>query len=206
MPLFRVQSQSLRTREIPRGEEGERRFKNEAISEGEGVAFRGVFPEALGNIGELLKSNSCSIEQAVSYFQRSFIYRRLNVFWNNTNLSSEAHVPTPRYGQYLTHAHSHITRLVAVMDSFYPYWGSSGLWVCSCVRFWPYRNFVPRVRVLPLSSGTRVTRTLGTRLAIPRSWYVYLSAYIGVQCFFFTSYAIVYNNNKIIIIYLFIYL
>ena len=25
-----------------------------------GVVFRGVFPEALGKIGELLKSNSCS--------------------------------------------------------------------------------------------------------------------------------------------------
>ena len=41
---------------------------------GVGVAFRGVFPEALGKIGELLKSNSCSVEQAVSYFRRSFIY------------------------------------------------------------------------------------------------------------------------------------
>ena len=82
MPLFRVQSQSLGAREIPRGGEGreERRFKNKAIPEGVGVAFRGVFPEALGKIGELLKSNSCSVEQAVSYFRRSFIYGRLNVF------------------------------------------------------------------------------------------------------------------------------
>ena len=30
-----------------------------------------------------------------------------------------AHVPTPRYGQYLTHAHNHITRLVAAMDSYF---------------------------------------------------------------------------------------
>ena len=59
---------------------GGRRFKNEAITEGVRVAFRGVFPEALGKIGELLKSNSCSVEQAVSYFRRSFIYGRLNVF------------------------------------------------------------------------------------------------------------------------------
>ena len=28
-----------------------------------------------------------------------------------------AHLPTPRYGQYLTHAHNHITRVVAAMDS-----------------------------------------------------------------------------------------
>ena len=57
------------------------------------MAFRGVFPEALGKIGELLKSNSCSVEQAVSYFRRSFIYGLLNVFLNNTNFSTEAHVP-----------------------------------------------------------------------------------------------------------------
>ena len=56
MPLFRVQSQSLRAREIPRGGSGGgggEQFKNEAISEGVGVAFRGVFPEALCKIGEL---------------------------------------------------------------------------------------------------------------------------------------------------------
>ena len=35
-------------------------------------------------------------------------------FANNTNLSTEAHIPTPQYGQYLTHAHKHITPL---MDS-----------------------------------------------------------------------------------------
>ena len=50
-------------------QKGGRRFKNEAISEEVGVAFRGVFPEALGKIGELLKSDSCSVEQAVSYFR-----------------------------------------------------------------------------------------------------------------------------------------
>ena len=71
----------------------QRSSKNEAISEGVGVAFRGVFPEALCKIGELLKSNSCSVEQAVSYFRRSFIYGLLNVFLNNTNFSTEAHVP-----------------------------------------------------------------------------------------------------------------
>ena len=82
MPLFRVQSQSLRARKISNGGRGGgRQFKNEAISEGVGAAFRGVFLEALGKIGELLKCNSCSFEQAVSSkFRRSFIYGRLNVF------------------------------------------------------------------------------------------------------------------------------
>ena len=44
------------------------------------MVFRGVFPEALGKIGELLKSNSSSVEQDVSYFRRTFIYGRLNEF------------------------------------------------------------------------------------------------------------------------------
>ena len=78
---------------ISEGSKGGRQLKNEAVFEGVGVAFRGVFPEALCKIGELLKSNSCSVVQAVSYFRRSFIYERLNVFWNNTNFSTEAHVP-----------------------------------------------------------------------------------------------------------------
>ena len=29
-----------------------------------------------------------------------------------TDLSTEAQVPTPQYGQYFTHAHSHITPVV----------------------------------------------------------------------------------------------
>ena len=53
MPLFRVQSQSLRARKIQTGGGGGRQFKNEAISEGVGAAFPGVFQEALGKIGEL---------------------------------------------------------------------------------------------------------------------------------------------------------
>ena len=45
MPLFRVQSQSLRAREIPRRGEGRggRQFKNEAISEGVGWLFEVFF-------------------------------------------------------------------------------------------------------------------------------------------------------------------
>ena len=36
---------------------------------------------------------------------------------DKTYLSTVAHVPTPRYGQYLTHAHNHITPVLAAMDS-----------------------------------------------------------------------------------------
>ena len=38
-------------------------------------------------------------------------------FASNTNLSTEAHIPTPQYGQYLTHADKHIFPVVAAMDS-----------------------------------------------------------------------------------------
>ena len=82
MPLFRVQSQGLRESEIPRGGEGRgggRAVKKRGNFRGGGSGFSRCFPVALGKIGELLKSNSCSVEQAVSYFRRSFIYRRLNV-------------------------------------------------------------------------------------------------------------------------------
>ena len=34
-----------------------------------------------------------------------------------TKLCTQAHVPTPRYGQYLTHAHNHIILAVVAMDS-----------------------------------------------------------------------------------------
>ena len=32
-----------------------------------------------------------------------------------TNFSTEEHLPTPRYGPYLTHAHNHITIVVAAL-------------------------------------------------------------------------------------------
>ena len=35
----------------------------------------------------------------------------------SSNISTEAHVPTPQYGHYLTHAHNHITPVVAAVDS-----------------------------------------------------------------------------------------
>ena len=41
----------------------------------------------------------------------------LLVIGSYSNFSTVAHVPTPRYGYYLTHAHSHITPAVAAMVS-----------------------------------------------------------------------------------------
>ena len=42
----------------------------------------------------------------------------------NTNFKTEAHVSTPRSVQYLTHAHNHITRAVAAMDSCFALTGA----------------------------------------------------------------------------------
>ena len=69
MPLFRVQSQSLREKEIPRRGEGRGGRGGKAVQKrgnfrGVGSGFSRCFPEALGKIGELLKSNSCSVESA----------------------------------------------------------------------------------------------------------------------------------------------
>ena len=40
--------------------------------------------------------------------QRSMKISWNSKIWNNTNLSTEAHVPTPRYGQYLKHAYNSV--------------------------------------------------------------------------------------------------
>ena len=53
-----------RATEIPSGGG----VQKEAISEGEGVAYRGFLPGGLSKIGELLINNSFSVEQAISYF------------------------------------------------------------------------------------------------------------------------------------------
>ena len=49
----------------------------------------------------------------------------------NTNLSTEAHILTPRYGQYLTHVHNHITPAGAAMDSCFAVIGAHQHDLCS---------------------------------------------------------------------------
>ena len=46
-------------------------------------------------------------------------WERQFIVLHNTNLCTEAHVPTPRYGQYLTHTNNHITPAVAVIGIVY---------------------------------------------------------------------------------------
>lgn len=85
---------------------------------------------------------------------------------NNTNnyFSTEAHVPAPQYGQYPTHAHNHITPAVAAMYSCFVLIGLISMeqrrevslviidsqlslaastwviWLCACIRYWPYHR------------------------------------------------------------------
>ena len=56
---------------------------------------------------------------------------------------TEAHVPTPRYGQYLTHAYNYITRAVAAMNSCFALVGAHqhGIAVTCVARcFLPEKN------------------------------------------------------------------
>ena len=48
-------------------------------------------------------------------------------------------LPTQRYGQYLTHAHNHITPAVAAMESCFVL-DAGVIWLCTCVRYWLYRG------------------------------------------------------------------
>ena len=48
--------------------------------------------------------------------------------------SNEAHLPTPRYGQYLTHAHNSCPWLPLMAAT------ARVIWLCACVRYWPYRG------------------------------------------------------------------
>ena len=53
--------------------------------------------------------NSCGSSQ----------FGRIVTQCNNTKIRTEAQVPTPRYGQYLTHARNYSTQAVAVMHSYF---------------------------------------------------------------------------------------
>ena len=105
---------------------------------------------------------------------------------NNTNLSTEANVPTPRYGQYLmpyylTHAHSHIAPVVAAMD------GCRGRTaVCgsqptatTCLRWsWGLKEcFALALAVKGLWERRSLSLQRSDGFAMHMSCYVYFSAY-----------------------------
>ena len=56
---------------------------------------------------------------------------------------TEAHLPTPRYGQYLTHEHNHITPAVAAMDSSFAILASVHNLFGSHSSDWVVRNNFP---------------------------------------------------------------
>ena len=100
-----------------------------------------------------------------------------------TLISTETrtHVPSPWYGQYRTHAHNHITRAVAAMDSCFALVGAHqhGIAVGSRSGSKPAHRdpLLPRrVHSTPLSASSTVGKCMRTVLAIPRGWYVCLSA------------------------------
>ena len=74
---------------IPASTEGKgnskgRGVQKDAISEGVrggGVVSWGLFPGALSKTGKLLKTNSCSVEQAGSYFTVNGLLKQELLFW-----------------------------------------------------------------------------------------------------------------------------
>ena len=64
-----------RATEIPRGWGGGE-FQKEAISEGVGACYRGLFPGVLSEIGEL-SINYSSVEKAISYFTVTGVSKRV---------------------------------------------------------------------------------------------------------------------------------
>ena len=115
-----------------------------------------------------------------------------HTYWQQTKLCTEAHVPTPRYGQYLTHAHNHITPAVVAMDSCFALFGAHqrGITVGSMsgekTRVPKTLNCRGECKALLYAKGEAAVPGCHCRddmvvrmrkvLAIPRSWYVCFSA------------------------------
>jgi len=78
-------------------------------------------------IGEYQNSNLCSSSipdcspvvslLSLKYQRRRRVVHPFPACRNNTKLYTEAHIPTSWDGQYLTHAHNHITLAMTAMDS-----------------------------------------------------------------------------------------
>ena len=59
-------------------------------------------------------SVSLSTKQNCELYAMLLGYKKIRL-----NSASKHTLPSPQYGQYLTHAYSHITRAVAAMDSYF---------------------------------------------------------------------------------------
>ena len=71
-----------RVREIPRGGVSKRmQCLREWVGGGGGVVSWGLFPGAQSKTGKLLKTNSCSVEQAGSYFTVNGLLKQELLFW-----------------------------------------------------------------------------------------------------------------------------
>ena len=83
------------------------------------------------------------------------------LYLQTTLISTETHVPSPWYGQYRTHAHNHITRAVAAMDSCFALVGAHQHGIAVGLRSGSkpaHRNpLLPRrVHSTPLSASSTV--------------------------------------------------
>ena len=81
---------------------------------------------------------------------------------SNKVLSPEAHVPTPWYGHYRTHAQDHITLAVAAMDSCFALVGAHQHGIASTVSLADHRPYLccrGGCKSTPLSASSTVQRT-----------------------------------------------
>ena len=92
----------------------------------------------------------------------------------------------PRSGQYLTHAHSHITRVVAATARV--------IWLCACVRYWPdlglmfgcVTNFYCCYINLPAQrSATLLIHLSSACRAVPSHQLPHVLCGAGEECFVF---------------------
>ena len=84
-----------------------------------------------------------------------------NLYCKERKVSTEAHVPTPWYGQYRTHAHNHMAmpcwcapRRAKQLSMAAPSWGASA-WhshIMACVRYRPYHGVSPAKNVCACST------------------------------------------------------
>ena len=76
---------------------------------------------------------------SIIYSIYSSCFSQINLMKTAPIESIGVHLPTPRYGQYLTHAHNHITPAAAAMDSCFALVGARqhGITVGSMSRITP---------------------------------------------------------------------
>ena len=76
-----------------------------------------LFPLVQANMHTTITVKFGSVQKPWTTFNVKYILDHVHCL--STLISTEAHVPSPWYGQYRTHAHNHNTRALAAMDSYF---------------------------------------------------------------------------------------